>query len=113
VELPSIPTTAKIDRVQLAGIAAAQAAEQLAKAEEKKKRKAGLAQGQSQGYQEKLSSSISIGGGGKKVRNYGPYSWIFVDAVYQEIDINLNNPNSFLQGLDSTAEVVKPASQWR
>lgn len=57
VELPSIPTTAKIDKVQLAGIAAAQAAEQLAKAEEKK-RKAG--QGQP-------SSVIGIGGGGKKV----------------------------------------------
>ncbi|KAG0063271.1 hypothetical protein BGZ89_009988 [Linnemannia elongata] len=56
-ELPSIPTTAKIDEVQLAGIAAAQAAEQLAKAEEKK-RKAG--QGQP-------SSVIGIGGGGKKV----------------------------------------------
>ncbi|KAF9911047.1 hypothetical protein EC991_004919 [Linnemannia zychae] len=66
-ELPSIPTTAKIDEVQLAGIAAAQAAEQLAKAEEKKKRKAGLAHGQSQGHQEKPSSSIGIGGGGKKV----------------------------------------------
>ena len=56
-ELPSIPTTAKIDKAQLAGIAAAQAAEQLAKAEEKK-RKAG--QGQP-------SSVIGIGGGGKKV----------------------------------------------
>lgn len=56
-ELPTIPTTAKIDEVQLAGIAAAQAAEQLAKAEEKK-RKAG--QGQP-------SSVIGIGGGGKKV----------------------------------------------
>ena len=52
-ELPTIPTTAKMDKVQLAGIAAAQAAEQLAKAEEKK-RKAGQA-------------SIGIGGGGKKV----------------------------------------------
>ncbi|KAF9129352.1 hypothetical protein BGW39_004228 [Mortierella sp. 14UC] len=66
IELPSIPTTAKIDKVQLAGIAAAQAAEQLAKAEEKK-RKAALAQVQSQGQQEKASSSIGIGGGGKKV----------------------------------------------
>ncbi|KAF9151066.1 hypothetical protein BG015_007118 [Linnemannia schmuckeri] len=56
-ELPSIPTTAKIDKVQLAGIAAAQAAEQLAKAEEKK-RKAG---------QQQQSSVIGIGGGGKKV----------------------------------------------
>ncbi|KAG0256239.1 hypothetical protein BG011_004660 [Mortierella polycephala] len=52
-DLPSIPTTAKVDEAQLAGIAAAQAAEQLAKAEEKK-RKAGQA-------------SIGIGGGGKKV----------------------------------------------
>lgn len=51
--LPSLPTTAKVDKVQLAGIAAVQAAEQLAKAEEKK-RKAGQA-------------SIGIGGGGKKV----------------------------------------------
>ncbi|KAF9101972.1 hypothetical protein BGX29_005097 [Mortierella sp. GBA35] len=52
-ELPSLPTTAKIDKAQLDGIAAAQAAEQLAKVEEKK-RKAGQA-------------SIGIGGGGKKV----------------------------------------------
>ncbi|KAK3820416.1 MAG: hypothetical protein J3Q66DRAFT_337113 [Benniella sp.] len=52
-DLPSLPATAKIDKAQLAGIAAAQAAEQLAKAEERK-RKAGQA-------------SIGIGGGGKKV----------------------------------------------
>ncbi|KAG0378320.1 hypothetical protein BGX24_004171 [Mortierella sp. AD032] len=70
VELPSIPTTAKLDKVQLAGIAAAQAAEQLAKAEEKKKRKANLTQGLGQGQgQQQLqgSSSIGIGGGGKKI----------------------------------------------
>ncbi|KAG0206189.1 hypothetical protein BGX28_002324 [Mortierella sp. GBA30] len=53
-DLPALPTAAKMDEVQLAGIAAAQAAEQLAKAEEKK-RKAGQ------------MSSIGIGGGGKKV----------------------------------------------
>ncbi|KAG0006553.1 hypothetical protein BGZ65_006745 [Modicella reniformis] len=52
-DLPLLPTTARVDKVQLAGIAAAQAAEQLAKVEEKK-RKAGQA-------------SIGIGGGGKKV----------------------------------------------
>ncbi|KAG0302064.1 hypothetical protein BGZ98_007814 [Dissophora globulifera] len=52
-DLPALPTAAKMDKVQLAGIAAAQAAEQLAKAEEKK-RKAGQA-------------SIGLGGGGKKV----------------------------------------------
>ncbi|KAF9584651.1 hypothetical protein BGW38_005717 [Lunasporangiospora selenospora] len=51
-ELPTIPTTAKADEAQLAGLAAAQAAEQLAKSEEKK-RKAG---------------HLSVGmGGGKKV----------------------------------------------
>ncbi|KAF9964831.1 hypothetical protein BGZ70_005843 [Mortierella alpina] len=53
-ELPALPTAAKIDKVQLAGIAAAQAAEQLARTEDKK-RKAGQV------------SSIGIGGGGKKV----------------------------------------------
>ncbi|KAF9200017.1 hypothetical protein BGZ49_009782 [Haplosporangium sp. Z 27] len=52
-DLPALPTTAKIDDVQLAGIAAAQAAEQLARASEKK-RKAG-------------QIPIGIGGGGKKV----------------------------------------------
>ncbi|KAF9995296.1 hypothetical protein BGZ79_011010 [Entomortierella chlamydospora] len=52
-DLPTLPTTAKVDEVQLAGIAAAQAADQLARAGEKK-RKAG-------------PSSIGIGGGGKKV----------------------------------------------
>lgn len=62
LELPTIPTTAKIDKVQLAGIAAAQAAEQLAKAEEKK-RKAGQMQSSSS------SSVIGIGGGGKKVNS--------------------------------------------
>ncbi|KAG0287527.1 hypothetical protein BGZ96_008550 [Linnemannia gamsii] len=59
-ELPTIPTTARIDKVQLAGIAAAQAAEQLAKVEERK-RKAGQQQSASS------SSIIGIGGGGKKV----------------------------------------------
>ncbi|KAG0034275.1 hypothetical protein BGZ82_005791 [Podila clonocystis] len=39
-ELPALPTAAKLDKDQLAGIAAAHAAEQLAKAEEKRKRKA-------------------------------------------------------------------------
>lgn len=53
-DLPALPTTAKMDKVQLAGIAAAQAAEQLARTEDKK-RKAGQ------------MSSIGIGGGGKKV----------------------------------------------
>ncbi|KAF9954927.1 hypothetical protein BGZ72_004155 [Mortierella alpina] len=53
-DLPALPTTAKMDKVQLAGIAAAQAAEQLARTEDKK-RKAGQV------------SSIGIGGGGKKV----------------------------------------------
>ncbi|KAF9114585.1 hypothetical protein BGX27_010468 [Mortierella sp. AM989] len=52
-DLPALPTTAKVDEVQLAGIAAAQAAEQLARAGEKK-RKAG-------------QNTIGIGGGGKKV----------------------------------------------
>ncbi|KAF9356497.1 hypothetical protein BGX26_005189 [Mortierella sp. AD094] len=52
-DLPSLPTTAKVDEVQLAGIAAAQAADQLARAGEKK-RKAG-------------PNPIGIGGGGKKV----------------------------------------------
>ena len=52
-DLPALPTTAKMDKVQLAGIAAAQAAEQLARIEDKK-RKAGQV------------SSIGIGGGGKK-----------------------------------------------
>ncbi|KAG0281405.1 hypothetical protein BGZ95_004125 [Linnemannia exigua] len=69
VELPSIPTTAKLDKVQLAGIAAAQAAEQLAKAEEKR-RKVELAQGLGQGHSQQQHqglSSIGIGGGGKKV----------------------------------------------
>ncbi|KAF9419309.1 hypothetical protein BGZ94_009446 [Podila epigama] len=54
--LPSIPTTAKIDKEKLAGIAAAQAAEQLAKAEEKKKRKAAA-----------MVSTVGIAGGGLKV----------------------------------------------
>ncbi|KAI1317231.1 RNA-binding protein 5 [Mortierella claussenii] len=52
-ELPALPTAPKMNEAQLAGIAAAKAAEQLAKAEEKK-RKVG-------------QSTIGIGGGGKKV----------------------------------------------
>ncbi|KAF9976608.1 RNA-binding protein 5 [Actinomortierella ambigua] len=38
-ELPTVLTTAKVDKAQLDGIAAAQAAEQLAKAEEKRRKK--------------------------------------------------------------------------
>ncbi|KAG0095810.1 hypothetical protein BGZ93_005417 [Podila epicladia] len=55
-ELPALPTTAKIDKDQLAGIAAAQAAEQLAKAEEKRKRKAAS-----------MTSTVGISGGGLKI----------------------------------------------
>ena len=54
-DLPSLPTTAKMDDVQLAGIAAAREAEQLAKAEDRKRKAA--------------PPSIGIGGGGKKVKN--------------------------------------------
>ncbi|KAG0235940.1 hypothetical protein BGW42_004395 [Actinomortierella wolfii] len=38
-DLPAVPTAAKVDKAHLEGIAAAQAAEQLAKAEEKKRKK--------------------------------------------------------------------------
>ncbi|KAF9320652.1 hypothetical protein BG003_005401 [Podila horticola] len=55
-ELPALPTAAKMDKDQLAGIAAAQAAEQLAKAEEKKKRKAAS-----------MISTVGIAGGGLKI----------------------------------------------
>ncbi|KAF9573409.1 hypothetical protein EC968_008591 [Mortierella alpina] len=61
-DLPALPTTAKMDKVQLAGIAAAQAAEQLAKTEDKK-RKAGQV------------SSIGIGGGGKKSIDKAFFAW--------------------------------------
>ncbi|GJJ78460.1 RNA-binding protein 5/10 [Entomortierella parvispora] len=54
-ELPSLPTAPKLDDVQLAGIAAARAAEQLAKSEDRKRKAA--------------PPSIGIGGGGKKVSN--------------------------------------------
>jgi len=54
-DLPSLPTAPKLDDVQLAGIAAARAAEQLAKSEDRKRKAA--------------PPSIGIGGGGKKVRN--------------------------------------------
>lgn len=52
-DLPSLPTAAKLDDAQRAGIAAARAAEQLAKAEDRKRKAA--------------PPSIGIGGGGKKV----------------------------------------------
>ncbi|KAG0048262.1 hypothetical protein BGZ83_006769 [Gryganskiella cystojenkinii] len=52
-ELPSLPSAAKMDDIQLAGIAAAHEAEQLAKAEDRKRKAA--------------PPSIGIGGGGKKV----------------------------------------------
>ncbi|KAF9216943.1 hypothetical protein BGZ59_007213 [Podila verticillata] len=55
-ELPALPTTAKMDKDQLAGIAAAQAAEQLAKTEEKRKRKAAS-----------MTSTVGIAGGGLKI----------------------------------------------
>ncbi|KAG0030450.1 hypothetical protein BGZ81_002679 [Podila clonocystis] len=55
-ELPALPTAAKLDKDQLAGIAAAQAAEQLAKAEEKRKRKAAS-----------MTSTVGIAGGGLKI----------------------------------------------
>ncbi|KAG0358235.1 hypothetical protein BG005_002589 [Podila minutissima] len=55
-ELPALPTAAKMDKDQLAGIAAAQAAEQLAKAEEKRKRKAAS-----------MISTVGISGGGLKI----------------------------------------------
>ncbi|KAF9921433.1 hypothetical protein FBU30_008510 [Linnemannia zychae] len=95
-DLPSIPTTAKIDKVQLAGIAAAQAAEQLAKAEEKK-RKAG--QGHNQGGQ----SIIGIGGGGKKV-SIQLQKWSSLQA-----ETKASNHDSMEQGVTSASSLLSEA----
>lgn len=75
-ELPALPTAAKMDKDQLAGIAAAQAAEQLAKAEEKRKRKAAS-----------MTSTVGIAGGGLKVKCEGGNVHNF--ATYPENGLNL------------------------
>ncbi|KAG0244219.1 hypothetical protein B0O80DRAFT_242905 [Mortierella sp. GBAus27b] len=90
--LPSLPTAAKVDKVQLAGIAAAQAAEQLAKAEERK-RKAGQAQ-------------IGIGGGGKKV-SIQLQKWSSKQVELQSGETPQPQP----QGLDQAKPMPRAADQ--
>lgn len=93
-ELPALPTAAKMDKDQLAGIAAAQAAEQLAKAEEKKKRKAAS-----------MISTVGIAGGGLKVCD---------SRFYQTDNRNLSSFTNliFVCGIDfkATAKMVYETS---
>ncbi|KAF9432894.1 hypothetical protein BGZ76_010176 [Entomortierella beljakovae] len=85
-ELPTLPTTAKVNEVQLAGIAAAQAAEQLARASEKK-RKAG-------------QNPIGIGGGGKKSVSIQLQKW-------SSKQVELKSDEEHLQPVDHVVE-TKP-----
>ncbi|ORZ28225.1 G-patch domain-domain-containing protein [Lobosporangium transversale] len=94
-ELPTIPTTARVDEIQLAGIAAAQAAEQLAKAEEKK-RKAG-------------GSNIGIGGGGKKV-SIQLQKWSSKRVELQTSGVSHQQPQESTAAPEAQAQPSKPGA---
>ncbi|KAI7818331.1 hypothetical protein BC939DRAFT_295491 [Gamsiella multidivaricata] len=93
-DLPTLPTTAKMDKVQLAGIAAAQAAEQLAKVEEKK-RKAG-------------QSSIGIGGGGKKV-SIQLQKWSNKQVELQSSEVTSQAPEP--EPVKATVQTTRPLDE--